>query len=66
MLFDLDDVEPCEQKEIKSECFKLSWWLRGGATLEEAFSLSYEDRNIISDMIKDNIETTKKSGLPFF
>lgn len=40
--------------------------MRGGITLEEAFSLSYEERTIIVDLIKDNMETTKKSGLPFF
>jgi hypothetical protein len=32
----------------------------------EAMHLSHEDRMIISDIIKDNLETTKKSGLPFF
>ncbi len=40
--------------------------MRGGITLDEAFTLSVEDREIIADIIKDNLETTKKSGLPFF
>ena len=40
--------------------------MRGGATLEEVFALSYEERSIISDIVKDHLETTKKSGLPFF
>jgi hypothetical protein len=55
-----------EQKELKNECFRLSWFMRGGATLDEVFALSYEDRSIISDMVKDHLETTKKSGVPFF
>ncbi len=40
--------------------------MRGGLTLEEGFSLSYEDRMLINDIIKDNLETTKKTQLPFF
>ena len=55
-----------EQKELKTELTKLCWYMRGGITLDEAYSLSYEDRLIVSSLIKENIETTKKSGLPFF
>ncbi len=40
--------------------------MRGSVTLDDAFALSYEDREIISNIIKENLETTKKSGLPFF
>ena len=28
--------------------------------------LNFDERNIISDIVKGNMETTKKSGLPFF
>ena len=55
-----------QQKEIKSEVMKLCWYMRGGMTLNEGFNSSYEDRSIISDIVKENLETTKKSGLPFF
>lgn len=40
--------------------------MRGGVTYEEAFALCHEDKEIISGIIKENLETTKKSGLPFF
>ena len=40
--------------------------MRGGLNLNEAFILSYEERGIISEMVKDHLETTKKSGLPYF
>lgn len=40
--------------------------MRGGVTYEEAAQLSYEERKIIGEIVKDNIETTKKSGLPYF
>lgn len=55
-----------EIKSLKSEILKLCWYMRGGVTLEEAYNLSYDERAIIIDIIKDNMETTKKSGLPFF
>jgi hypothetical protein len=32
----------------------------------DAFALSPDQRKIWNDMIKDHLETTKKSGLPFF
>jgi hypothetical protein len=64
----LEEVKNLEnqQKEIKSEILKICWYMRGGVTLDEGFALSYEDRSLIQDIIKDNLETTKKSGLPFF
>jgi len=40
--------------------------MRGGLTYSEAMNLSHEERQIVSDLVKENIETTKKSGLPFF
>jgi len=39
--------------------------MRGGVTSQDLFNLySYEDRNIMSSLIKENIEATKKSGMP--
>lgn len=55
-----------EQKELKNECFKLTWFMRGGVSVDEVFTLSYEDRSIISEIIKENLDTTKKTGQPFF
>jgi len=55
-----------EQKAIRADLLKICWFMRGGITLDEAFALSNEDKEIISGIIKENLETTKKSGLPFF
>ena len=55
-----------EQKELKNECFKLTWFMRGGVSVDEVFTLSYEVRSIISEIIKENLDTTKKTGQPFF
>lgn len=40
--------------------------MRGGVSVDEVFTLSYEDRSIISEIIKENLDTTKKTGQPFF
>lgn len=40
--------------------------MRGGLSYEAALNLSYDERNTVSEIIKENLETTKKSGLPFF
>jgi hypothetical protein len=51
---------------IRNEAVKLSWYMRGGLTYDQAMALSANDRTVIGDLIKENLETTKKSGLPFF
>jgi len=40
--------------------------MRGGITADEVFALTYEDRTLIADIVKDNLETTKKTGMAFF
>jgi hypothetical protein len=55
-----------ESRALKADLMKLCWYMRGGVTYEEAYSMSIEERQIISEIVKENLETTKKSGLPFF
>ena len=64
----LEEVKNYEnqQKEIKSEVMKLCWYMRGGMSLDEGLSTSYEDRQLLNDLIKENLETTKKTQMPFF
>lgn len=40
--------------------------MRGSISLEEAFQLDNEDRSLIFKIIEENLDTTKKTGLPFF
>jgi hypothetical protein len=37
-----------------------------GMSYQDALNLSFDERLIIGEIIKENLETTKKSGLPFF
>ena len=55
-----------DSKAIKKDLLKMCWYMRGGLTYEEAFNLSVQEREIINEIIKDNLETTKKSKMPFF
>jgi len=55
-----------ESKAYKREILKICWFMRGGISYDEGMMLSPSERAEISNIIKDNMETTKKSGLPFF
>jgi len=54
-----------EGKDIKKDCLKLCWYMRG-LSYAEVMHMSWEERAIIGEIIKENLETTKKTGLPFF
>ena len=51
---------------IRQEALKMSWFMRGGLTYDQAMALGIQEREVINDLIKENLETPKKSGLPFF
>jgi hypothetical protein len=55
-----------ESKALREELYKLSWFMRGAISIEQAFMMDFQDREIVSELIKSNLETTKESGLPFF
>lgn len=55
-----------EAESIRRESLKMSWYMRGGLSYEDAMNLGFKERMMVSDIIKDNLETTKKSKLPFF
>lgn len=40
--------------------------MRGGLSYEQAVNLGIDERKIISEIIKENLETTKKTGMPYF
>ena len=55
-----------ESNDIRQEALKMAWYMRGGLTYEQAMTLGVSERKLINNIIKENLETTKKSGLPFF
>ena len=61
----LQDMEK-DVKNLKYELLKICWYMRGGVTYDESFGMSYQDRKIVADIVKDNLDTTKKTGRDFF
>lgn len=55
-----------ETTSIRQEAIKIAWYMRGGVSYDQALQLSVSERTGISELIKENLETTKKTGLPFF
>ena len=55
-----------ESNDIRQEALKMAWYMLGGLTYEQAMTLGVSERKLINVIIKENLETTKKSGLPFF
>lgn len=55
-----------DTKALKQELFKMCWYMRGSIDIDQAHLLAPDDREIISKIIEDNLETTKKTGLNFF
>ena len=54
-----------QARDIKKDVLKLCWYMRG-LSYSEGMNLSWEEREIIGEIIKENLETTKKTGLNFF
>ena len=54
-----------ETRAIKKEVLSICWYMRG-LSYSEGINLSNDERDIVAEIIKENLETTKKSGLPFF
>lgn len=55
-----------ESKAFKNEALRMCWNMRGGLNYTEAMNLSRSEREIISKLVEDNLEITKKTGLPHF
>lgn len=55
-----------ESEDIKKNALKMSWYMRGGVSYNDIMNMSIMERQSISKIIDENLETTKKSQLPFF
>lgn len=58
----LDD----QAKQIKLEAMRSVWYMRGGLSFAEAMNLSWDERELVLEIVKENMDITKSSGLPFF
>ena len=54
-----------EVKTFKEELARLSWYMRGGVTILELLHYySFEDRESMYTVIKENLELTKDTQMP--
>lgn len=53
-------------KSLKYNALHISWYMRGGVSYEDAVLFSKDERDMVGTIIKENMEITKKSGLPYF
>ena len=61
----IEDYEK-ESKALTKHILELCWFMRGGVTLEQAWQLGHSERLIMNEIVKEHMEITKESSLPFF
>jgi len=54
-----------QARDMKKDLLRICWYMRG-MSYTDAVMLGHEERELIGELIKDNLETTKRTGLPFF
>lgn len=53
-------------KALKEELLRICWFMRGGIAYSEALELCPQDRAIIGEIVKSNLELAKESKMPFW
>lgn len=53
-----------ETQDIRKGITEICWFMRGSISIDQAWQLTYEDKKIIQDFIKDNTERFKGSMVP--
>lgn len=55
-----------EIQDFKNELARISWYMRGGVTVQELMHVySFDDRENFYTVIKENIDMTKETKMPF-
>lgn len=65
-ILDLIDRMERDSKAIKDNILRICWYMRGSISYNDGMLLGQQDIELINKIIKDNLETTQKSKLPFF
>lgn len=55
-----------EAKALKEELLKICWYMRGSVSYSESHQLTIDERIYITNLIEENLKTTKETNLPFF
>ena len=55
-----------ERMDIPFNAQKIAWYMRGGVDFTDIMNMSTQEIDNLNKIIDDNLETTKKTKLPFF
>ena len=61
----LKDLES-QSKNLKMELLRACWYMRGGVRCKKHSICHQKNVPYWGNLVKENMETTKKSGQPFF
>ena len=53
-----------ESKALIKQITEICWYMRGGVSREEAWTMSFEERQETFKLINENIKRTKDSQMP--
>lgn len=53
-------------KAIKKNAQRIAWYMRGGISYIDVLNMSPDELRSVNEIIEENLETTKKSNIPFF
>lgn len=63
---ELTDGMVKEVQQLDRNAQKMAWFMRGGVTYNDIMLMSGAQVDSINSIIEENLETTKKTKLPFF
>lgn len=55
-----------EALAIKNNAQRIAWYMRGGIQYSDILNMSIDEIKNLNKIIEENLETTKKTKLPFF
>jgi hypothetical protein len=62
----LTDSMVKEIDRLDRNALKMSWYMRGGVSYNDIMNMTNKQVDALNSIIDENLETTKKSKLPFF
>lgn len=69
---DIDQIEKLtdgmvkEIDQLDKNAVKMAWYMRGGISYNDIMNMTGKQVDAINAVIEENLETTKKSQMPFF
>jgi hypothetical protein len=55
-----------DTKAIKKNAQRIAWYMRGSISYTDVLNMSPDELNSLNELIEENLETTKKTQMPFF